>query len=419
MLQPELKFRRDKIRYLMAQQGIDAALIACNVNLLYTYGEIVNGYLYLPLHSPALLFVKRPNNIVGEFVFPIRKPEQIVDLLKENGIPVASKIMLEGGELPYADYMRLASLFPESEVVDGTAIIREARSVKTPLEIELFRRSAALHARAYSKIPDVYHPGMTDRELSVEVERLMRLEGCLGIFRVFGQSMEIFMGSVLAGDNAATPSPYDFALGGKGLDPSLPGGMNGTLLKEGYSVMVDIGGNFYGYMCDMSRVFSIGKLNDEAYAAHQVCLEVQDKVASMTAPGVVLVPLVVWNSKQFQDWYTYMFSGDSQGNELRGFDIKTILCFSNRRSKITDERALFGFAAHVNIWVAREQREKSNEWIFSRTATSYVIPYYVNKEKGYREYILVREFRSPANNESGYVYELPGGSAPDDILIGE
>ena len=31
----------------MAQQGIDAALIACNVNLLYTYGEIVNGYLFL------------------------------------------------------------------------------------------------------------------------------------------------------------------------------------------------------------------------------------------------------------------------------------------------------------------------------------------------------------------------------------
>ena len=33
---------------------------------------------------------------------------------------------------------------------------------------------------------------MTDRQLSVEIERLMRLEGCLGIFRVFGQSMEIF-----------------------------------------------------------------------------------------------------------------------------------------------------------------------------------------------------------------------------------
>ena len=287
MLQPELKFRRDKIRYLMAQQGIDAALIACNVNLLYTYGEIVNGYLYLPLHSPALLFVKRPNNIVGEFVFPIRKPEQIVDLLKENGIPVASKIMLEGGELPYADYMRLASLFPESEVVDGTAIIREARSVKTPLEIELFRRSAALHARAYSKIPDVYHPGMTDRELSVEVERLMRLEGCLGIFRVFGQSMEIFMGSLLAGDNATAPAPYDFALGGEGLDPSIPIGANGAMLQPGQSLMVDMGGNFNGYMGDMSRVFSIGKLPERAYAAHQTCLEIQEAVTEKAKPGAV------------------------------------------------------------------------------------------------------------------------------------
>ncbi len=56
MLQPELKFRRDKIRSLMVSQGIDAALITCNANLIYTYGCVVSGYLYLPLHSPALLF---------------------------------------------------------------------------------------------------------------------------------------------------------------------------------------------------------------------------------------------------------------------------------------------------------------------------------------------------------------------------
>ena len=52
---------------------------------------------------------------------------------------------------------------------------------------------------------------MTDIEFSIEIERLMRLQGNLGIFRVFGRSMEIFMGSVLTGDNAGYPSPYDFA----------------------------------------------------------------------------------------------------------------------------------------------------------------------------------------------------------------
>ena len=100
MLQPELKLRRDKIRSLMVSQGIDAALITCNANLIYTYGCVVSGYLYLPLHSPALLFFKRPNNIPGEHSFPIRKPEQIVDILKEKGLPLPTKLMLEGDELP-------------------------------------------------------------------------------------------------------------------------------------------------------------------------------------------------------------------------------------------------------------------------------------------------------------------------------
>lgn len=288
MLQPELKLRRDKIRALMAQQGIDAALITCNVNLIYTYGRVVSGYLYLPLNAPVRLFIKRPNDIEGEHIHPIRKPEQITGLLKECGLPLPVKLMLEGDELPFTEYNRLAACFPETEVVScGTALIRQARSIKTPIEIEMFRRSGIAHAKAYEQIPSVYQPGMTDRQLSVEIERLMRLEGCLGIFRVFGQSMEIFMGSLLAGDNAVVPSPYDFALGGKGLDPSLPGGVSGTLLQAGQCFMVDMGGNFYGYMGDMSRVFSIGKLPEQAYAAHQTCLEIQEEIVAMAKPGTV------------------------------------------------------------------------------------------------------------------------------------
>ena len=287
MLQNELKLRRDKIRALMAQRGIDAALITCNVNLIYTYGRVVSGYLYLPLQAPAQLFVKRPNNLAGEYVRPIRKPEQLPDLLKECGLALPARLMLEGDELSYNEYGRLAACFPEAEVLPcGTELIRRARSVKTEMEVELFRRSGAAHARAYAQIPSVYKPGMTDRQLSIEIERLMRLEGCLGIFRVFGRSMEIFMGSVLTGNNAAAPSPYDFALGGEGLDDSLPGGANGTLLQAGQSVMVDLGGNFYGYMCDMSRVYSIGRLPQKAYDAHQACLEAQAEVTALAKPGV-------------------------------------------------------------------------------------------------------------------------------------
>ncbi|NDV56514.1 Xaa-Pro peptidase family protein [Bacteroides sp. 519] len=286
MLLPELKKRRDKIRVLMAEQNIDAALIACNVNLIYTYGSVISGYLYLPLHEPARIFIKRPNNITGEFVHSIRKPEQIPAILLEEKLSLPKKLMLEGDELPWSDFNRLAAVFPETEIVNGTSIIREARCTKTDFEIEMFRRAGIAHAKAYSQIPEVYKAGMTDYELSVEIERLMRLNGCLGIFRVFGQSMEIFMGSLLTGDNALEPSPYDFALGGKGMDGSLPVSVNGTPLNVGQTVMADYGGNFNGYMSDMSRVFSIGKTADEALKAHQVCLDVQNAVIEATKPGI-------------------------------------------------------------------------------------------------------------------------------------
>ena len=126
---------------------------------------------------------------------------------------------------------------------------------------------------------------MTDIELSIEVERQLRLHGSFGIFRVFGQSMEIFVGSVLAGGNADNPSPYDFALGGAGMDNSIPIGGNGTALTEGTSVMVDLGGNFTGYMTDMSRVFSVGVLPEIAYKAHEASIEIQRRVMETAREG--------------------------------------------------------------------------------------------------------------------------------------
>lgn len=286
-LNTEVKFRQDKIRSLMKKWNIDAFLISRNVNLLYATGRIFSGYLYLPAQGEPYYFIKRPNNLTGEQVIYIHKPEQIAEILTEKGMLLPSSLLLEGDELPYTEYLRLANVFKSSNCSNGTPLIRKARSIKTPYELELFRESAQAHARAYGRIPEIYRPGMDDLHFSIEVERLMRLEGSLGIFRVFGQSMEIFMGSILAGSNAETPSPFDFALGGEGLNPALPGSVNRTPLKEGNTVMVDLGGNFNGYMGDLSRVFSIGKTTEEAYRAHQVCLEVQDKVASLAKPGAV------------------------------------------------------------------------------------------------------------------------------------
>lgn len=54
---------------------------------------------------------------------------------------------------------------------------------------------------------------MTDLALQIEIERQMRLHGSMGIFRSYGENMDIYMGSILAGDNAQAASPFDYAPG--------------------------------------------------------------------------------------------------------------------------------------------------------------------------------------------------------------
>ena len=94
------------------------------------------------------------------------------------------------------------------------------------------------------------------------------------------------MGNVLAGCNADVPAPYDFAMGGRGLDPSIPGGAAGEEIKEHNAVMVDLNGNFTGYMTDMTRVFAVGSLPQAAVDAHQCSIDICRAFEREARPGV-------------------------------------------------------------------------------------------------------------------------------------
>ncbi len=285
-LAKELKLRWDKIQQNMSDVHADGLLICDNVNLYYVSGRIFRGYCYIPVKGEPIFFVRRPLGLNGTQVVYIRKPEEIGEYLQKNGIAFPDKLLLESDSISYSNYKRYETIFTPKEVLNGTALLRRCRSIKTPYEIDLIRRSGELHAKAYETIPSLYRKGMTDLEFSIELEHECRKLGSLGIFRIFGQSMEIFMGSVLAGDNADIPSPYDFAMGGAGLDVSLPVGCNGTVLTEGMSLMVDMGGNFTGYMTDMTRTYAIGSVQELALKAHETSIAIHQAIAAKARPGV-------------------------------------------------------------------------------------------------------------------------------------
>ena len=280
----ELKWRR--IQQAMRQEEADGCLLTMNMNLYYVSGQVFNGYFYLPAEGRPYWFVKRLTIPETNQVHVIRKPEQIPDFFRDLNLAMPRKLLLEADELSYNEYIRLQHVFRAEATGNASALIRHIRMIKTPWEIEQMRISARKHEAVYREIPACYRPGMRDIELQIEIEKRMRVHGSLGYFRAFGSNMDIFMGSLLAGENAGEPSPFDFALGGTGMHASGPLGANGTLLREGTTVMADMSGNYTAYQTDMTRVFSIGKLPDRAYRVHRVALEIQARMERAAKPGV-------------------------------------------------------------------------------------------------------------------------------------
>jgi Xaa-Pro aminopeptidase len=291
---------------------------------------MVNGYFYLPADGGApILFAKKPAGLGAEDfngaieVEYAAKPELMPGALARKGRALPKRLLFEDEQIPCAEGARLAKVFPEALMLPGSALMRRARSAKTSYEIGLLRISGERMSKIFESLPALYRPGMTDLELSIALEREMRLSGDLAVIRSHGRHLEIPPGgSLLAGDNAAAPSPYDFAIGGAGLDPTVPVGANGAPLLEGQCLLVDLAGNFTGYMIDMSRAYSIGEPPEDALRAHAAALGIQRAVALAAKPGAVCGDLYdMAMSIAAKSGYSKYFMGHAQQSRFIGHGV--------------------------------------------------------------------------------------------------
>ncbi len=281
----ETNTRLRKLQQSLRKLQADACVITTSVNQYWLCGTIFDGYILVFPEGDPLLFVKRPSPPEGEKFIRIRKPEQIPDLLRGAGFPLPKRVLLESDVLSHSAALRLQAALEMPEIENISGEIRNIRAVKSEYELCQIRESAAIHMKVYELIPSLYRKGMTDLALQIEIERQMRLHGSLGIFRSYGETMDIFMGSMLAGYNAQAASPYDYALGGEGISPLLPLGANGTLLAPGSTLMVDMAGNYRPYMDDMTRTFVIEHAPDLAYKVHQVSIDIVHTIEETTKAG--------------------------------------------------------------------------------------------------------------------------------------
>ena len=282
----EIKNRVQKVQKQIVHEKVDACIISSPVNLYYLNGYIFDGYMYILPDREPILFVKRPVNLQAENIEFIRKPEQLPELLEKRNLTVPKRILLENDVLSYNAVSRFQKALHMPQMKSVSSFMRQIRSVKSESELQQLRKSALGHTKVYEQIPSLYKPGMTDLDLQIEIEYVMRREGSIGAFRSFGENMDIYMGSLLAGDNAEAASPFDFALGGRGIDPLLPLGSANKPLKQGTTIMIDMAGNYTPYLSDMTRTFSVGEIPEIAHRAHQLSIKMHEEFMKFVKAGV-------------------------------------------------------------------------------------------------------------------------------------
>ncbi len=135
------------------------------------------------------------------------------------------------------------------------------RSVKDAAEVERLRAAQAITDAAFSHIVDYMKPGMTERQVQVELEDFMVRHGAAGL---------AFSSIVATGANGASPH-------------AIPGA---TRLEAGQCVVMDFGARAQGYCSDMTRTVFVGAPDPHLASAYETLRRANEEVEALLAPGV-------------------------------------------------------------------------------------------------------------------------------------
>lgn len=286
----ELKNRIKKLQDEMSVHNQGAILILQNADLFYFTGAIQQGALYVPAEGEALYLVRkdfaraRMESGLKEIV-PFKSPRDIPGVLADFGYTLPETIGMELDVLPVSVMKRFQKGLGECNVSDATPLIRNVRAVKSDYEISILKDAALIVDKVCKRVPEILKEGMTDLELTAELEFVARKEGHQGLVRMRGFNNELFYGHAFSGSDSAVPTYSDTPLGGVGLNPSFPQGASYKSIRKNEPVTVDFSGVFDGYIVDQTRMFSIGELPDKLSKAYVDMVLILEHVKKIAKPG--------------------------------------------------------------------------------------------------------------------------------------
>lgn len=150
---------------------------------------------------------------------------------------------------------------PPGEFVQLEHYLHELRLYKSAGEIELMRLAAEATCRGHCRIMEKVMPGMMEYELEAELNHE---------FAMRGARWPAYPAIVGGGTNACVLHYVS----------------NDDALMDGDLVLVDAGGEYQNYACDLTRTFPVnGRFSEAQAAVYQVVLEAQLAAIDQVQPG--------------------------------------------------------------------------------------------------------------------------------------
>lgn len=287
----EIDQRIANLKKQLESNHIEAALLVQRADLFYFSGTIQEAHLFVPVEAePILMVYKNFDRAIAESslsrIVALESPRAIPEILNHYGYALPQTIGMELDVLPVNLYVNYQRTFEDRQLVDISHLIRLARALKSPYEIDMMRRAARLSDEVAEQVPALLHAGMTELELAGQVEAEARKRGHQGVVRMRLWGSEMFYGHLMAGPSGAVPSFLSSPTGGTGASPAVAQGPGFRPIQRHEPVLVDYVFALNGYYSDHARIFSIGELPEDLMAAQAAMVDLQALIKAEAKPGV-------------------------------------------------------------------------------------------------------------------------------------
>lgn len=247
----------------------EAVLISSEVNRFYFTGFAASDGFLVITSSDSVFFTDSRYIEAAEAKITVCKTalfknmkESLVPYFEEKGI---TKIYTESDNLTVSMLSMFKSAFPFAEVSalpEIEAAIGAKRSVKSKLEVEKIVKAQRIAEKAFDHILGYIKPGVTDKDIALELEYFMLRNGADGL------SFETI---AVSGKNSSMPHGV----------PTL------KKVEDGDFVTMDYGALYEGYHSDMTRTVAVGKISDEQKKVYDTVLKAQLSSLEVLKPGLL------------------------------------------------------------------------------------------------------------------------------------